>query len=789
MTNQSFKFNATVQVIQDSIEQFKCEDIQCLIRKNDRACVLLVLDKSPCQEYECFQLSDKLRGVYWSTQFKKVTLQIVHGLQINIEMTACSSAEQSQIVALFKSISGKTVDLESIPLYCDKGIELSSVHCQDDGNKPIVSTSANDDSLSAVKQAEVQNKRQAAIFGQYSKIQKKQRQKLNVQLTTDGDGPSLQSNPVSDGLNKTAPVPPQTPRPQSAANVIQKDDFIEFNDSPKKSYVASTPIHNVDWIDQVASKVHSIDQSKDSRPLTSVLSSAIKTSSADKFYGQQANSHVASPGILSPLPLLPNNKNRWSHKAFSLSTRPTSGKIYTKPIKRSLSMARSSLQVSKAPLHNPSSYNGLSLKESNIGAYLNSDDLYSGVDLLADRSLLRSYQYEAPSKYSISSQSFMPTTSKNSIQEGFKNLGNSCYMNASLQSLFNLRCFMDKLLKCQVDSSDSHLQFKYPILSELLNLYDQKQVKGHCIDASRLKQCMGRVDAKYGTSEQQDADEFIRSLLGTLESELCRYSKEMGKPMIAGMVENAFEFEIKKTLRCKECESHSVTIDKCRDLSLEIGVNDGQNNDKPLELDSLIQSYFQKQQLEYKCEKCTCKEAEVELQVQKLPQVLIIQLKRFALDLQSMRLIKLQTKVSLSQESVNLQSFCSDIVRNLSHQATQANQRESSLQELPTNFTNDDDDDDDQKENSQRLDNSSQRGVSSEYKLVSAISHLGLTPSFGHYICDCKSQSGDWQCHNDEIVSEVGSIQQLDQKRQNSAYLLFYTLNNDERSDRVLYDA
>ncbi|KAI3651591.1 hypothetical protein MP228_002894 [Amoeboaphelidium protococcarum] len=751
-----------------------------------RACVLLVLDKSPCQEYQCFELSDKLRGVYWSTQFKKVTLQIVHGLQINIEMTACSSVEQREIVALFKSISGKTVDLQSIPLYCDKSIELSSVHCQDDGHKAIVATSAaDDDVLSAVKQAEVQNKRQAAIFGQYSKIQKKQRQQLGVHLTTDGDGSSFQSNPVSGGFNKAAPATLQTPRLKPAVKGNEKNDFLEFNDSPKKSYVASTPIHNVDWIDQVASKMHSIDQSIDSRPLTSVLSSAIKTSSADKFYGQQASQHIASPGILSPLSLLPDNKNRLSHKAFSLSTRPTSGKIYTKPIKRSLSMARSSLQLSKAPLHNPSSYNGYSLKESNFGVNLNSDDLYSGVDLLADRSVLRSYQYEAPPKYSTSSHSFMSATSKNSKQEGFKNLGNSCYMNASLQALFNLLCFMDKLRKCQMDQSDSNLQSKYPILSELLSLFDQKQVQGHCIDASRLKYCMGLVDSKYGTSEQQDADEFIRSLLGTLESELGKYSKETGKPLLAGMVENAFELEIKKTLRCKECESHSVTIDKCRDLSLEIGVNDGQNDDKPLELDSLIQSYFQKQQLEYKCEKCTCKEAEVELQVQKLPQVLIIQLKRFALDLQSMRLIKLQTKVSLSQESVSLQSFCSDKVRNHSYQATYANQRESSLQEIPIKFTNDDD----EKENIQSLDNPPQRGVSSEYKLVSAISHLGLTPSFGHYICDCKSKSGDWQCHNDEIVSEVGTIQQLDQKRQNSAYLLFYTLNNDERSDRVLHDA
>ncbi|XP_070786305.1 ubiquitin hydrolase B-like [Enoplosus armatus] len=135
-------------------------------------------------------------------------------------------------------------------------------------------------------------------------------------------------------------------------------------------------------------------------------------------------------------------------------------------------------------------------------------------------------------------------------------------------------------------------------------------------------------------------------------------------------------------------------------------------------------------QLEYRCE-CDAKESSQQWSFLTLPNVLILQLKRFRFT-PSFDLEKIAIPIVLTRE----------------------------LLVKPEGIITDE--------------------ASTRYSLVSIVSHLGSTAHSGHYICDGayrEQTSGDvterWLTYNDDKVSETtgSSVCHL---RQRTAYLLFY---------------
>lgn len=102
---------------------------------------------------------------------------------------------------------------------------------------------------------------------------------------------------------------------------------------------------------------------------------------------------------------------------------------------------------------------------------------------------------------------------------GFRNLGNTCYMNTSLQLILNCDEFIEKLLNTGVRKNKSG------VTQEFINLCkeyrDQSFKKSYHkeISPSDFKRIFGKTHRKFEGYQQQDSQEFLRNLLDDISTE------------------------------------------------------------------------------------------------------------------------------------------------------------------------------------------------------------------------------------------------------------------------------
>jgi uncharacterized UBP type Zn finger protein len=72
-------------------------------------------------------------------------------------------------------------------------------------------------------------------------------------------------------------------------------------------------------------------------------------------------------------------------------------------------------------------------------------------------------------------------------------------------------------------------------------------------------------------------------------------------------------------------------------------------------------------------------------------------------------------------------------------------------------------------------------GALVEYQLQSVVSHHGTSIKRGHFVCDVRQENG-WVCYNDSVCTQLGSVDNMVEKRKRDAYLLFYQLNPNSPS-------
>eukprot|EP00980_Cylindrotheca_fusiformis_P006469 scaffold1377_cov126-Cylindrotheca_fusiformis.AAC.14 len=109
-----------------------------------------------------------------------------------------------------------------------------------------------------------------------------------------------------------------------------------------------------------------------------------------------------------------------------------------------------------------------------------------------------------------------PATTATTIPEffrGIRNIGNTCYMNSSLQMLFSIPNFMKQLQTSKRSSS---------LVSALSNLFQQLQdvQRGGSASARDLKSAVDERTDKFRGYQQRDANEFLGDLLDTIHEEL-----------------------------------------------------------------------------------------------------------------------------------------------------------------------------------------------------------------------------------------------------------------------------
>eukprot|EP00835_Amoeboradix_gromovi_P004008 NODE_290_length_11632_cov_0.441256.p2 type:complete len:694 gc:universal NODE_290_length_11632_cov_0.441256:8457-6376(-) len=246
---------------------------------------------------------------------------------------------------------------------------------------------------------------------------------------------------------------------------------------------------------------------------------------------------------------------------------------------------------------------------------------------------------------------------------GLKNLGNTCYMNASLQALkgtspFN-RYFTSGRFKKDINT-DNPLGHSGKLATSMFKILSQmsspEYFQSYCVP-SDLKQVVSNTNPMFQGSEQHDASEFISFILDGLHEDLKRkgvkytnltereeiewesksimeYSRFMWEKWCASnnsIINLLFHGQLASILKCQFCQFQSTSFNAFNMLSIPI------TNKSKCHLNDCLSEFSKPEQLlkdnQWKCPKCKIlRDADKTLKLTILPDILILHLKRFAFD-------------------------------------------------------------------------------------------------------------------------------------------------------------
>nr|XP_046218697.1 ubiquitin carboxyl-terminal hydrolase 37-like [Oncorhynchus gorbuscha]XP_046218698.1 ubiquitin carboxyl-terminal hydrolase 37-like [Oncorhynchus gorbuscha]XP_046218699.1 ubiquitin carboxyl-terminal hydrolase 37-like [Oncorhynchus gorbuscha] len=270
--------------------------------------------------------------------------------------------------------------------------------------------------------------------------------------------------------------------------------------------------------------------------------------------------------------------------------------------------------------------------------------------------------------------------------QGFSNLGNTCYMNAILQSLFSLPSFSNDLLKQGIPWK------KVPfnaLLRRFAHLLAKKDIS--CPEVKkdllrRVKSAISSTAERFSGYMQNDAHEFLSQCLDQLKEDVEKMNKSWKSESAAAAWDEPpqqaasarpgeeantsriytcpvvvnMEFEVQHTITCKDCGEVVTKREQFNDLSIDLP-----RRKKTIPLRSIQDSldlFFRIEEIEYSCEKCSGKVATVTHKFSRLPRVLILHLKRYSFNAQLSLNSKLGQQVMIPRY-LTLLSHCTDSTR------------------------------------------------------------------------------------------------------------------------------
>ncbi|KAI0564322.1 Ubiquitin carboxyl-terminal hydrolase [Gracilaria domingensis] len=304
-------------------------------------------------------------------------------------------------------------------------------------------------------------------------------------------------------------------------------------------------------------------------------------------------------------------------------------------------------------------------------------------------------------------------------EPGFYNLGNTCYMNASLQCLLHCVTFVQQIRDHGVHTNgDPHTQFC--ILDQLHKLvtsyFEQNAPKAMSLGV--FVENVRRICPFFVPGHQQDADEFIQVLFQALDLVQCNgcadgpVQEEVYPDEIGLILRDSVLGYMTSTITCSSCQVSSTSRNLFTKLSLParlVGT-----------LEESLATHMGDEILEgenaYQCLHChALSKAVISKKIDEAPNLLIVQMNRFD------SIGKVDAFISYPKV-LDLSEYCSE-------------------------------------------------GMEIEmYELVSVLTHHGPSTDFGHYTADVKCSDGHW-CHvNDHKRSKINAAMALS----NRAYMLFY---------------
>ncbi|XP_062972823.1 ubiquitin carboxyl-terminal hydrolase 37 isoform X2 [Elgaria multicarinata webbii] len=264
--------------------------------------------------------------------------------------------------------------------------------------------------------------------------------------------------------------------------------------------------------------------------------------------------------------------------------------------------------------------------------------------------------------------------------QGFTNLGNTCYMNAILQSLFSIQSFANDLLKQNIPWKKVPLN---ALIRRFTHLLAKKDVCSPEVKKDLLKKVKNAISAtaeRFSGYMQNDAHEFLSQCLDQLKEDMEKLNKTWKSEPISGEdnslgrladdlsatrvytcpVITNLEFEVQHSIICKMCGETVTKREQFNDLSIDLP-----RRRKLLPSRSIQDSldlFFRAEEIEYSCEKCNGKSALVTHKFSRFPRVLILHLKRYSFNVALSLNHKVGQQVVIPR-FLTLQSHCTESTR------------------------------------------------------------------------------------------------------------------------------
>ncbi|KAK2089248.1 Ubiquitin carboxyl-terminal hydrolase 29 [Saguinus oedipus] len=242
-----------------------------------------------------------------------------------------------------------------------------------------------------------------------------------------------------------------------------------------------------------------------------------------------------------------------------------------------------------------------------------------------------------------------PDSPSEQPQQGFPNLGNTCYMNAILQSLFAIPSFADDLLTQDVPWEYIPFEALLMTLTQLLALKDfcSTEIKKELL--GNVKKVISAVAEIFSGNMQNDAHEFLGQCLDQLKEDMenlnaiLKTGKDRGnensspqlhvgnaatKVFLCPVVAN-FEFELQLSIICKACGHAVLKVEPNNYLSIDLHQ---ETKSLPMSIQNSLDLFFREEELEYNCEVCKHKSCVAMHTLSRLSRVLIVHLKRYSFD-------------------------------------------------------------------------------------------------------------------------------------------------------------
>ncbi|OMJ92234.1 hypothetical protein SteCoe_5002 [Stentor coeruleus] len=224
----------------------------------------------------------------------------------------------------------------------------------------------------------------------------------------------------------------------------------------------------------------------------------------------------------------------------------------------------------------------------------------------------------------IKSQSYIERYDLNELK-GLKNFGSTCYINSTFQLLYSepalRKCIQASQTEEQPSKALSYIfnKLTYSCMKNIKTRYFLKEFKNY--DGEEVNSCL-----------QMDAEEFFTNLMYQIENQ------------DTGKIIKKISTSHKQTTKCSECNQSSSNFTNNFITPIEIeGITD---------IHEAIEGFKKKEILygdnQFYCHHCLKKvDAEKSTELDKLPEFLLLSLKRFKYDVASQQMKKIMSKCAL----------------------------------------------------------------------------------------------------------------------------------------------